>query len=145
MNRKKRMDIALLAIRLAFGFRLIYGVSDNIMHWGRMLEFRDFLLENGFPFPLICALISVYAQLFAGISWIIGYKVRVFSLLMLLNFTIAIIQVHLWHGDSYIQTAPAIHMLVVAFLIYFAHAGKYSADAYLEKKKKKHQRHVQTF
>ncbi|MGS2761035.1 DoxX family protein [Sinomicrobium sp. M5D2P9] len=142
MNRKKRRDIALLVLRLAFGFRLIYGVTDNIVYWDRMLEFRDFLSENGFPLSLLCAILSVYAQFFAGIGWIIGYKVRILSFLMLLNFFVAIVWVHLWHGDPYLQTAPAIHMLVVAFLIYFVHAGRYSVDAYLEIREKKRRKPV---
>ncbi|UGU15257.1 DoxX family protein [Sinomicrobium kalidii] len=137
MNREQRKDIALLFIRIVFGIRLIYGVSDNIIHWDRMLEFRDFIASIGFPLPLLCAVVSVYAQFFAGISWISGYKVRVFSLLTILNFIVAIIGAHLLQGDTYMNTAPAIHLLAVAFLIYFVHAGRYSVDNYLEEKRKK--------
>lgn len=135
MNREKRKDIALLIVRLAFGTRLIYGSIDNITDWGRMLEFKGFLDANGFPLPLFCAIVSVYAQFFAGISWIIGYKIRIFALLMILNFTIAIIGAHLLQGDTYINTAPAIHLLAISFLIYFLHAGRYSVDSYLKTKR----------
>ncbi|MBC9795156.1 DoxX family protein [Sinomicrobium weinanense] len=137
MNQETRKDIALLVIRLAFGIRLIYGSIDNITDWDRMLEFQGFLAAKGFPLPLLCAVVSVYAQFFTGLSWIAGYKVRIFSLLMILNFIVAIVGAHLLAGDSYLNTAPAIHLLAVSFLIYFMHAGRYSVDSYLESKRKK--------
>lgn len=123
-----KQALALLFVRLAFGFRLIYGVIDNIVSWERMLEFKIFLSKNGFPFPLICAVLSVYLQMLAGLSWMIGYKVKFTSLLMVGNFIVAIIGVHLLHKDSYINTAPAIHLLVVAIVLFLVGGGRYGLD-----------------
>jgi hypothetical protein len=45
---------------------------------------------------------------------------------MIFNFLVAIIGVHLLHGDSYINMAPAIHLLAVAFLLFTHGAGRYA-------------------
>lgn len=126
MEPTQNKSLALFALRLAFGFRLIYGVIDNILSWERMLEFRDFLALNGFPIPLISAVLSVYLQFLAGLCWILGYQVKLASVFMILNFVVAIVGVHLLHGDSYINMAPAIHLLVVAFLLYVLGPGNIS-------------------
>lgn len=128
MNTILKKDFAILLLRIAFGFRLIYGTFDNIIDWERMLEFKTFLAGNGFPFPLVCAVASVYLQFLAGISWIIGYQVKWTSLLMIFNFVIALVGVHLSHGDTYLNMAPAVHLLVIAFFLYFTGPGRYALD-----------------
>ena len=126
MNGLDKKGIALLLVRIAFGFRLIYGTYDNIISWERMLEFEQFLQANGFPFPLVCAIVSVYLQFIAGLSWILGFKVRLMSLLMIFNFLVAIIAVHLVHQDTYLNTSAAIHLVVIAILLYLIGPGKYA-------------------
>lgn len=126
MQKEDRIDWALLLLRLVFGFRLLYGTADNIFSWERMLEFKDFLSANGFPLPLICAIVSVYLQFLAGLSWITGFQIKISSILMVGNFTVALIGVHLLHGDSYLGMAPAIHLLVVAIVLFWLGAGKYA-------------------
>lgn len=123
-----KQGFVLLLLRLIFGFRLIYGVLDNVVSWEQMIEFKIFLSKNGFPFPLACAIASVYLQLLAGISWLIGYQVRLSSALMVGNFLVAIIGVHLLHRDSYLGTAPAVHLLAIALTLFLIGAGKYSLD-----------------
>lgn len=119
-------DHGLLLLRLAFGFRLIYGTQDNIFRWAQMMEFSSFLELNGFPFPTVSAVVSVYLQFISGIAWIIGFRVRLFSLIMVANFTIALLMVHI--GDTYLGAAPAIHLLVISFFLMFQGAGKFSVD-----------------
>lgn len=121
-------SLALLLIRLAFGARLIYGVIDNVVSWDRMLEFEAFLSANGFPVPLVSAILSVYFQLLAGISWIIGYQVRYSALLMIGNFLVALIGFHIIQGDSYLNTAPALHLLCISVLLFAIGPGKYALD-----------------
>ncbi len=118
--------LALLLLRLAFGFRLIWGTWDNIISYDRMLEFRDFLDQNGFPLPLVSAILSVYLQFISGISWIIGFKVKIFSIVMILNFLVALIGVHI--GDTYQNSFPAIHMLVISVFLAVTGPGKLSVD-----------------
>lgn len=128
MNTILKQDLAFLLLRIAFGFRLIYGTFDNIIDWNRMLEFETFLANNGFPFPLVCAIVSVYIQFLAGLSWIIGFKVKWTSLLMIVNFVIALVVVHLAHGDAYLNMAPAVHLLVIAVFLYLVGPGRYAID-----------------
>lgn len=120
----KFTDLGFLLLRIIFGFRLIYGTVDNLVDYGRMLEFRDFLELHGFPVPLLSAFSSVLVQFASGLGWILGLWVRWFSLLMLLNFTVALLMVHL--GDSYLQMAPAIHLMAVSFLLLVHGGGKYT-------------------
>lgn len=119
---------AYLLIRILFGIRLIYGTIDNIVSWERMLEFKTFLEFHHFPFPLVSAITSVYFQFFAGICWIIGFKVRLVSLFMVINFIVAIIGVHLTSGDTYTNTEPALHLLVISVFLLTCGAGKWSLD-----------------
>ncbi len=119
-------DLGVLVLRLAFGVRLVYGTIDNLISYEQMLEFKNFLDAHGFPFPLISAFASVILQFLAGLGWIVGYKVRILSALMIANFTIAIFAVHI--GDAYLNTAPAIHLLAVSTFLLFNGAGKYGLD-----------------
>ncbi len=121
--------MAILSLRIAFGFRLIYGTLDNIISFERMREFEHFLDSMGFPLPLVAAIISVYVQFLAGLSWIVGWKVKLSSLLMILNFVVAIVGVHILHADTYLNTAPAIHLMVIAFFLYTNGPGKYALSA----------------
>ena len=128
MTHNLHYSIAFLIIRVVFGFRLIYGTLDNVTDWERMMEFKLFLETNGFPLPLVCAIVSVYLQFIAGISWIIGYQVKITSILMILNFLVAILGYHLVHGDDYLTTAPAIHLLSISIALLLCGPGKLSLD-----------------
>lgn len=119
----KYSDLSLLFLRIAFGVRLIWGTQDNILSYDRMLEFSEFLGANGFPFPLFSAFTSVYLQFAAGVCWILGLWVRESALVMVANFIVAILMVHI--GDTYIGTAPAIHLLTFSFFLLCSGGGKY--------------------
>ena len=83
-----------LLVRGFVGFVLVYGTQDNVFHAARMLEFRDFLAANGFPYPLFCAHLSVYAQFAAGIGVLAGVATRWAALAMVVNFAVALAMVH---------------------------------------------------
>lgn len=123
---EKYSDFGVLIIRLAFGFRLLYGAADNILSYEQTLHFRDFLAAHGFPVPLISAYVSVIFQFLAGISFISGLWIRFFSLAMILNFTAAILMVHI--GDAYLNTAPAIHLLAVSVFLAINGGGKWTVS-----------------
>jgi putative oxidoreductase len=113
----KNQNLGLVLIRLFAGIRLVYGVADNIMSWERMLEFSTFLQSFHFPFPLAAAIVSVYAQALAGILFITGWKVRYAAILMVLNFTTALITVH--RNDTFEQMTPALALLFISILLLF--------------------------
>lgn len=118
--------IGIFILRLFTGVRLIYGVIDNVLNWDRMIEFKDFLEQFRFPLPLISAIVSVYAQLFAGISYLLGWQIRYAAILMIINFTIAVLMVH-W-GQTFDQMTSPLSMLFISVLLLFQGAGKYSLD-----------------
>ena len=89
-----------------------------------MLHFRDFLEAQGFPFPLASAIVSVSLQFLAGLSFISGAFIRFFSALMILNFLIALLMVHL--GGNYLDAAPAIHILAVSVFLLLNGPGKWA-------------------
>jgi putative oxidoreductase len=121
-----KKEYAALFIRIMAGFHLIYGVQDNVFSWDRMLEFEHFLNAHSFPFPLVCAVVSVYAQLICGLLFIAGLFTRTAALVMVFNFIVAILAIHI--GDTYRGVFPAIVMLSSSLFLLFNGAGKLSLD-----------------
>jgi putative oxidoreductase len=80
----------------------------------------------GFPFPLVCAVVSVYAQFLAGVLFIIGWKIRYAALAMIFNFVIAWIMVDRF--GSVEQMTPALSMLFCSILLLFTGAGKIAIE-----------------
>ncbi|MEO9870833.1 DoxX family protein [Ekhidna sp.] len=130
MNKLK--GYADLPIRLTVGFHLIYGTIDNIFSWERMLEFSNFLEAYGMPLPLFSAIMSVYIQFTCGVFFFLGFKIRPASILMIVNFIVAILLVHV--GDTYPSTYPAISMLAGSVFLMLNGAGKISLDVLINKK-----------
>lgn len=118
--------IGLLLMRLFIGTRLIYGVLDNVFHWERMKEFEAFLGQFHFPFPLLCAVVSVYAQLIAGLMILLGWKIRWAAAVMVFNFVVALVMVH--RGQSFEQITAPLAMLAGSLLFLFEGAGPLSVD-----------------
>lgn len=125
-------DLGVFFLRLFIGLRLIYGVVDNVVSWEHMLKFRDFLHLFNFPLPLLSAIVSVYAQLLAGVLIVVGWKIRWVSILLIINFLVAIFMVH--RADTFEQMTPALMMIFCGLLFLFYGAGKYSVDYWQNKK-----------
>ena len=123
---RRKTDAALLLLRLFLGVRLIYGVQDNIFSLAHMREFEAFLQQFHFPFPMISAIVSAYAQAIAGLLFIAGWKTRWAALLMVINFVIALIMVH--RGQSFEQMTTVLFMIVVSLSLLLTGAGRYSLD-----------------
>jgi putative oxidoreductase len=125
MNRwfRGKEDVGILLLRLFVGIRLLYGVVDNIVDWGRMKEFETFLSQNQFPFPFFSAIVSVYAQAIAGLLFLAGWQVRWAAILMSINFTVAIVMVH-W-GQSFDQMTTVLFMFFSSVVLLFTGAGAY--------------------
>jgi putative oxidoreductase len=119
-------DVGILLLRLFIGLRLFYGVIDNVLVWDRMIEFSEFLQAQGFPFPTICAVASVYAQSACSILILAGYKIRLASLVMIINFVVALIMVH--RNDTIEGMTPALAMLFGCLTFLFTGSGRFSFD-----------------
>jgi putative oxidoreductase len=123
---EQRKEYGLFFIRLTIGFRLIYGVADNVFSWAHMLEFRDFLDKLGVPFPLFSANLSVYAQFICGILFILGFLFRPAALVMVINFICALLIAHRTGG--YLPAAAAWMILFTSVGFLFHGPGKLSLD-----------------
>ena len=114
-------------LRLFVGLRLLYGVVDNVLSWEKMLEFSAFLESNDFPVPLICAVTSVYVQFIGSLLILLGYKIRLASFVLVINFLVALL-LHIRAGDSIEGMTPALAMLFGSLTFMFTGAGKIALE-----------------
>lgn len=127
--------IGILILRLFIGVRIFYGVIDNVWSWERMTEFAHFLEANQFPFPVFSAILSVYVQFFTAIFILIGFRIRMASFILAINFIIALIFVHIRAQDTIEGMTPALAMFFGCLTLFFTGADKISLDYYLSSKK----------
>lgn len=120
--------LAPLLLRLFVGGVLVYGTQDNVFSNERLLEFRDFLAQNGFPYPLASAYLSAYAQFVTGILLLIGFWTRAAAAIVVVNFIVALLMVHLRLPFN-ANIAP-MAMLVGGLYFLLAGAPRYSVDAW---------------
>ena len=123
----QRREIAVLILRLFFAFILIYGTQDNVFERARMLEFRDFLAKSGFPVPLAAAYLSAYAQFLCGILLLLGLFTRFAAAIMVVNFVVALVMVHL-RTPFNVNIAPLAMLVCAVFFVIYG-APRYSIDA----------------
>lgn len=122
----RRADLGLLVLRLVAGGHIMYMTQDNVFSWGRMLEFRDFLAQFGFPFPLLCAVLSVIGQFGGGLLLVLGLFTRFAGLVVAFNFVVAI-----WMVDSkqpYPAAFAALSLVAAGLCLMFTGAGRHSLD-----------------
>ena len=124
ISASDRLSAGILILRLFIGIRLVYGVMDNVLSWDHMLAFRDFLQLHEFPFPLVSAIVSVYAQLIAGIMILAGFRIRWAAALMIFNFLVAIFMVH--SGQSFEAMTTPLAILFINVFLLLSGAGRYA-------------------
>lgn len=128
----RRAELGALFLRLFIAFVLIYGTVDNVASWERMLEFRDFLAENGFPYPLLSAHLSVYAQMVCGALIAVGLFTRPAALVMAVNFLVALGMVHV--GLPFDANIAPLAMLFGSVFLLFHGPGPYALDTRLARR-----------
>lgn len=136
LNRyfEPRKDYGAIFLRLLIGWRLIDGTQDNVFSWARMIEFRDFLDHHQVMYPLVAAILSVYAQFICGILYIAGAFIRPAAVVMIINFVLALIIAHI--GTTFEQSFDALAMLFGSVFFLFHGAGKISVDNLIANRKK---------
>jgi len=125
---KPKWDIGVFLLRIFVGLRLLWGVIDNIISWEKMMEFASFLEAHHFPLPTVSAIFSVTVQFICGLLVLIGFKIRIASIILALNFIIALLFVHIKSGDTVEGMTPALAMLFGSLTFIFTGAGKISID-----------------
>ena len=132
-------QIGILLLRIFIGCQLLYGVVDNVLSWEKMIEFSKFLELYDFPFPIISAIASVYIQLFCAILILIGFRIRIASFFIAINFIVALLFVHFRANDSIEGMTPALAMLFGSLTLLFTGADKISLTYFLKLKSQKEQ------
>lgn len=127
MQDTRYREVAPLLLRLFLAFVLVYGTQDNVFSRARMLEFRDFLAANGFPYPLACAYLSAYAQFATGILLALGLFTRAAAAVVAVNFVVALLMVHV--GQPFNANIAPLAMLVGGLFFVLYGAPFYSLDA----------------
>jgi putative oxidoreductase len=123
---ERHRDLGVLLLRLFLAFVLIFGTYDNVISRERMLEFRDFLAAHGFPAPLFCAYLSVYAQFLCGALLAMGFATRLAAAVMVINFTVALLMVHT--RLPYQQNLAPLAVLAICVGVLFLGGGRWSID-----------------
>lgn len=131
---ESKKEYGVIFLRIIIGWRLIDGTQDNVFSWTRMLEFRDFLDQHHVAYPLLAANVSVYAQFICGILYILGLFVRPAAIIMIINFIIALMIVHI--GTTFQESFAALMMLFGSAFFLFHGAGKLSLDERRERNRK---------
>jgi putative oxidoreductase len=122
----RHAEIGTVILRLFFGFTLVYGTQDNVLHQEHMLKFRDFVAQNGFPYPMFSAYLSAYAQFISGFVIACGALTRLSSIVMIINFTVALLMVHVGLPFGSNISPLAMPFCAVFFLIHGP--GPWSVD-----------------
>jgi putative oxidoreductase len=125
----------ILVLRLLIGVRLLWGVADNVVSWEHMVEFEKFLAQRGVPMTLFAALISVYAQFFASLCFILGAFVRPAAVVMIVNFIAALVIAH--RGDSFVGSYQALTMLCGSLALLFLGAGPASIEQWTRRRRQR--------
>lgn len=128
----RHRELGPLLLRFFVAFVLIYGTADNVFSAERMLEFRDFLAQNGFPWPLASARLSAYAQFICGWLMLVGLCTRWAAAIMAINFLIALVMVHV--GLPFSANIAPLAMLVGSLFLLLYGAGPLSVDARLRRR-----------
>lgn len=126
---ERNKDYGAIFLRLIIGWRLIDGTQDNVFSWDRMIEFKVFLEQQNFAYPLAAAILSVYAQFICGVLYIVGLFIRPAAIIMIINFMVALLMVH-W-GTTFIDSFQALMMLSGSIFFLLNGAGKLSIDEWV--------------
>ena len=119
-------DLSLLLLRVSVGGFLVWGVSDNLFHPADMQEFVSFLTANGFYAPVAMAWTTVCAQFVCGLLLIVGAMTRLAGWVMVFNFAVALVMVHL--GDDFRGMFPVLTLILINLHFAIRGAGSYALD-----------------
>jgi len=125
-------DAMLLLLRLTIGAFLIWGVWDNISDPRQMATFVTFLHGHGFPVAHVAAPLSVYAQFFCGVAFILGGLTRWAGLLCAANFAVAIAMVDYKLGIR--GAFPATCLVLIGVYLAARGGGRFAVDTWLERR-----------
>lgn len=118
--------VGLLLLRLAFGYHLIQYSYGEVVGGQVPTSFAPFLASLGVPWPVPMGYVAMGTELIGGLCWCLGLLTRWVSVALLVNFTVALLLVHLHH--PYAKAFEALQMLAVAGCLLVTGAGRLSLD-----------------
>jgi putative oxidoreductase len=125
MRFSQNNDIALLILRLVFGFAMIYGHG-----WGKVLRlFGDEPIRFADPFglgPAASLALAAFAEVLCSILIMIGLFTRWALIPLIFTMLVALFYVHL--SDPFDRQEKAILFLAAFVALLVAGPGRYSAD-----------------
>ncbi|MBX7484031.1 DoxX family protein [Qipengyuania qiaonensis] len=125
-------DLALLILRVSTGGFLLYQCHDNVLNPDRMTEFAKFMEQFGFWQPSILAPFAIFWQMAAGFGFIAGFYVRALGLVTALQFTVAVVMVHLNDPANILWSAAV--LIVIGLYLATRGSGRFGFDYRLERK-----------
>jgi putative oxidoreductase len=124
---ESKKAFGIIFLRVVAGWRLIAGIADYAFGIKPISEVAGFFEQLHIPVPMLSATISVYAQLICGVLFLIGLWVRPAALIMILNFSIAIIAAHT--HDSIEKSFAAWALLAMSVCLLFTGGGRLSLES----------------
>jgi putative oxidoreductase len=121
-----KKDYGAIFLRVIIGWRLLAGVWPYVSQARSINEVKTFFIQLFIPLPLWSAYISVYVQFICGILVIAGLWIRPAALLMIINFSVAILAGHL--NDGIEKSFAAWIILAASFFFLFYGPGKLAMD-----------------
>jgi putative oxidoreductase len=121
-----RKDYGAIFIRIVIGWRLIAGSWTYALRYSPIEEVSAYFASLHLPYPSLCGWLSVYAQFICGMLFILGYWTRLAAIVMIINFSVAIIAAHT--SEPIKQAFAAWICLASSLFLLFHGAGKLSID-----------------
>ncbi|MBD0285019.1 MAG: DoxX family membrane protein [Bacteroidota bacterium] len=124
------VDLALLIARIGIAaLMLTHGLPKLAMLFsGDPVQFLPLLGLNA-EFSLSLA---VFAEVFCSLLLLVGFGTRLATLPLITTMVVALLFVHA--ADPIAKQEPALHYLLVYFVLLFAGSGKYSLDYWLHRR-----------
>jgi putative oxidoreductase len=130
-------DLAALILRLGFGFFMAFGHGLGKL---QMLISGDVMFPGLFGLsPTISLVLATFAEFFAALAIMIGFKTRLASIPIIFTMAVAAFVIHFSDPLFAAQAAGGSKEFAALFLIGFTSilfigSGKYSVDAFISKK-----------
>ncbi len=122
---------ALLFLRLAFGYHLIQYAAPMVFTAAERDDFIQMLSGKGVPLPALAGVLAIGTEFLGALSFLFGALIRPASALLIINFIVALLLVHLNH--TYMKSFEAIQLLAVSATLLGTGAGSVSVDALISR------------
>lgn len=127
--KNENVNFGLLLLRLFAGLSIAF--AHGIHKVPPSDGFVQGVSELGFPFPVMFAWCSAFAEFAGGILMALGLATRPAALLIGINVGVAAFLQHA--NDPYNVKEMALLYLFIALLVFITGSGKYSFDGWINK------------